>query len=85
MAGRDLNTRTFVEAMSKITDFPGGYSPVLSYGPDKFFGPTDYQVVSLHTNQPPSSLVPHTAGPPPSRGRLLARRADVETPPDAFR
>ena len=28
-AGRDLNRRTFVEAMSKIRDYPGGYSPVL--------------------------------------------------------
>ena len=33
MAGKDLNRRTFVEAMSHITNFPGGYSPVLSYGP----------------------------------------------------
>ena len=41
--------------MSKITDFPGGYSPVLSYGPDKFYGPTQYQVVRLHINSPPSS------------------------------
>ena len=55
MAGKNLSTRTFVEAMSKITDFPGGYSPVLSYSPHKFYGPTAYQVVSLHTNKPPSS------------------------------
>ena len=34
MAGKDLNRRTFVEAMSHITNFPGGYSPVLSYGPE---------------------------------------------------
>jgi hypothetical protein len=54
MAGRNLNARTFVEAMSRITEFPGGYSPVLSYGSDKFYGPTEYQVVSLHTNDPPS-------------------------------
>jgi hypothetical protein len=56
MAGRDLNRRTFVEAMSKVSNFPGGYSPVLSYGPDKFFGPTQYQVVSLHYNHPPSAM-----------------------------
>ena len=55
-AGKDLNRRTFVEAMSKITDFPGGYAPVFSFGPGKFYGPTEYQVVSLHTNQPPSAL-----------------------------
>ena len=38
-AGPDLNRRTFVTAMSKITDFPGTYTPVLSYGPDKRYGP----------------------------------------------
>jgi hypothetical protein len=54
-AGRDLNRRTFVEAMSKIRDYPGGYSPVFSFGPDKFSGPTEYRVVALHNNTPPSS------------------------------
>jgi hypothetical protein len=56
MAGKDLNRRTFVEAMSRITNFPGGYSPVLSYGPDKFSGPTQYRVVEVHDNHPPTSL-----------------------------
>ena len=54
-AGPDLNRRTFVTAMSKITDFPGTYSPVLSYGPDKHYGPTKYQVVRLHINSPVST------------------------------
>lgn len=54
-AGPDLNRRTFVTAMSKITNFPGTYSPVLSYGPDKHYGPTQYQIVKLHNNVPPSS------------------------------
>jgi hypothetical protein len=54
-AGPDLNRRTFVTAMSKITDFPGANTPVLSYGPDKRYGPTEYQVVQLHINSPPSS------------------------------
>ena len=54
-AGPDLNRRTFVTAMSKITNFPGTYSPVLSYGPDKRYGPTQYQVVRLHINSPASS------------------------------
>ena len=53
-AGPDLNRRTFVEAMATIQGFPGTYSPVLSYGPDKFSGPTEYQVVELHNNVPPS-------------------------------
>jgi hypothetical protein len=54
-AGSDLNRRTFVEAMSKIKNFPGGISPVLSYGPNKFYGPTKYQVVEIHNNTPTSS------------------------------
>ncbi|MGP8058191.1 MAG: ABC transporter substrate-binding protein [Acidimicrobiales bacterium] len=54
-AGSDLNRRTFVEAMSKIQNFPGGFTPVLSYGPNKYYGPTQYQVVELHNNVPPSS------------------------------
>ncbi|MGH9072401.1 MAG: ABC transporter substrate-binding protein, partial [Acidimicrobiales bacterium] len=43
-AGPNLNRRSFVEAMSTITDYPGTYSPTLTYGPDKFYGPTQYQV-----------------------------------------
>jgi hypothetical protein len=54
-AGPDLNRRSFVTAMSKITNFPGTYSPILSYGPNKRYGPTQYQVVKLHNNVPPSS------------------------------
>lgn len=53
-AGPDLNRRTFVEAMSRIKDFPGGYSPVLSFSPDKYYGPTQYQVVEIHNNVPPT-------------------------------
>jgi hypothetical protein len=54
-AGPHLDRRTFVEAMARITDFPGGYSPVLSYGPDTFSGPSQFRVVRLHNNVPPSS------------------------------
>ena len=54
-AGRDLNRRTFVTAMSKLTLRPGTITPVLSYGPDKRYGPTEYQVVRLHINPPASS------------------------------
>ncbi len=54
-AGRNLDRRTFDAAMTTIANFPGGYSPTLSYGPDKFYGPTQYRVVRLHTNSPPSS------------------------------
>jgi hypothetical protein len=54
-AGSDLNRRTFVTALSKITDFPGTSTPILSFGPDKRYGPTEYKVVKLHNNVPPSS------------------------------
>ena len=68
MAGKDLNRRTFVEAMSRITDFPGGYSPVLSYGPDKFSGPTEYRVVEVHDNHPPTSQCKRGPAPAPAAG-----------------
>jgi hypothetical protein len=54
-AGPDLNRRTFVTAMSKITNYPGTLSPVWSFGPNKMYGPTQYQVVKIHNNVPPSS------------------------------
>ncbi len=54
-AGPDLNRRTFVTAMSNITDYPGAWTPTLSFGPDKYYGPTEYQVVRLHVNSPVSS------------------------------
>ncbi len=54
-AGKDLNRRTFVEAMSTIKNYPGGSSPLLTFGPDKFSGPSEYQVVSLHVNKPPTA------------------------------
>jgi hypothetical protein len=68
MAGKDLNRRTFVEAMSKIKSYPGGDSPILSFGPAKFFGPTQYQVVSLHDNKPPSSQCRLPLGTLPPQG-----------------
>ena len=64
-AGRDLNRRTFVTAMSKIRNFPGTWSPILSYGPDKRYGPTSYHVVKLRVNSPPSPLCKSGAGKPP--------------------
>src|SRR5580698_7250192 len=55
-AGPNLNRRTFVTAMSKITNYPGTLSPVWSFGPTKFYGPTQYQVVEVHNNVPQSKL-----------------------------
>ncbi|HEX3796386.1 MAG TPA: ABC transporter substrate-binding protein [Acidimicrobiales bacterium] len=54
-AGSHLTRRSFVTAMSKITNFAGSYSPTWSFGPHKMYGPTQYQVVKLHNNVPPSS------------------------------
>jgi hypothetical protein len=67
-AGPHLDRRTFVEAMARISNFPGGYSPTLSYGPDRFSGPTEYRVVRLHTNQPPSSQCKTPMGHLPPEG-----------------
>ena len=68
LAGKDLNRRTFVEAMSRVTNFPGGYSPVLTYGPDKFYGPTEYRVVEVHDNHPPTSQCKRGKPPAPAAG-----------------
>ncbi len=54
-AGPDLNRRTFVTALSKVTNFPGTSTPILSFGPNKHYGPTLYKIVKLHNNVPPSS------------------------------
>ena len=54
-AGKNLNRRTFVTALSKVKNFPGTVTPVLSFGPDKRYGPTLYKIVKLRNNVPPSS------------------------------
>jgi hypothetical protein len=64
-AGKNLNRRTFVEAMSRIKNYPGGYSTTFSFGPDKFYGPSEYQVVKLRVNSPPSPLCKGRPGKPP--------------------
>lgn len=51
-AGRHLTRRSFVEAMARVTDYPGTLSPILTYGPDKFDGPVEYRVVRIHNNDP---------------------------------
>ena len=68
-AGKNLNRRTFVTALSNVKNFPGGYSPILSFGPDKFFGPTEYQVVRLHDNTHPSAQCRLPIGTLPTQGR----------------
>jgi len=54
-AGRDLTRRSFVKAMATIKTFQGTFSPTLSFGPGKYAGPNQYQVVKLHNNVPASS------------------------------
>jgi hypothetical protein len=54
-AGPQLNRRTFVTALSNIKSFPGGLSPLWSFGPHKMYGPNTYTVVKVHNNVPPSS------------------------------
>ena len=54
-AAATLNRRTFVQSMAKIQNFPGTYTPTLSYSPTKYYGPVDYRVVKVHTNNPPTS------------------------------
>jgi hypothetical protein len=64
-AGPHLDRRTFVQSMSRIQNFPGTYTPNLSFGPNKYAGPTEYQVVELYNNDPPSPLcVPTYTGKP---------------------
>ena len=55
-AGPDLDRRSFVQAMASITGYSGTVTPTLSYGPTKFAGPVQYQVVEIHNNVPPSPL-----------------------------
>ncbi len=54
-AGPTLDRRTFVQSMAKVTDFPGTYTPTLSYSPTKYYGPVEYRVVKVHNNNPPST------------------------------
>ena len=62
--------------MSRITNFPGGYSPVFSFGPDKFSGPTEYQVVALHNNVTAIERLQHSDGTTSAPGAMLGHGAD---------
>ncbi len=69
-AGPQLNRRTFVTALSKVKNFQGTTTPVLSFSATKHYGPTQYKIVRLHNNVPPSSRLPaHVTGQGP--GHLL--------------
>ena len=45
LAGPTLNRRTFIEALGRIKNFDGELTPVLTFGPDKHAGPTEYRTV----------------------------------------
>jgi len=59
-AGPNLNRRTFVQAMASVQGFDGTWYPTLTYGPTKFAGPSQYEVVRLHTNDPNANACPLT-------------------------
>jgi len=59
-AGPDLNRRTFVQAMAQVTGFDGTWYPSLTYGPSKYYGATQFEVVRLHTNDPHNNACPLT-------------------------
>ena len=48
-------------------------SPIWSFGPDKMYGPTQYQVVKIHNNVPPSSQCVLKTNHKP-QGHVLGRR-----------
>jgi hypothetical protein len=48
VAGPNLNRRSFVTAMLKVHRFPGTNTPLLTFGREKFSGPTSYRTVVLH-------------------------------------
>jgi len=59
-AGPNLNRRTFVQAMAQVSGFNGTWYPSLTYGPKKYYGPTQFEVVRLHTNDPHANACPLT-------------------------
>ena len=72
LAGRNLNRRTFVEALGQITNFPTALTPVLTFGPERHAGPIEYRTVrpikngsTTDPNQnhcPPCRPVPNACG-----------------------
>ena len=82
MAGRNLNRRTFVEAMSRITDFPGGNSSRPELRSGQIHGPTEYRVVEVHDNHPPTSQCKRGAPPAPAAGAcwVVVRRTGSRCP-----
>ena len=45
LAGRNLNRRTFIDALGKIQNFDAPLTPVLSFSPDKHAGPVEYRTL----------------------------------------
>ena len=55
-----------------------GFSPTLTYGPNKFYGPTEYRVVKVHDNHPPTSSVSARQASGTGGGCLLGGGAELE-------
>ena len=50
---------------------------MLSYSPTKFYGPTEYQVVKIHNNDPPSLGLHPAEVHQQAAGHVLGERAEV--------
>ena len=71
LAGRNLNRRTFVEALGQIQNFPTALTPTLTFSPTRHAGPIEYRTVRPVTNSPtdpatnrcpPCRPIPHACG-----------------------
>ena len=78
-AGKNLNRRSFVTALSQIKNFPGGYSPLLTYGPTKLYGPTPIPSSQAARELAPEQPVSDAARQPASPGGLLDAGPTLET------
>ncbi len=76
-AGSQLNRRTFVTALSKIKNFPGGLSPVLELRSRQVLRPDD-----VHRGEDPQQRATVVAmrpeDQPQAAGHVLGRRAEGE-------
>ncbi|MEX2268626.1 MAG: ABC transporter substrate-binding protein [Acidimicrobiia bacterium] len=49
-AGKKLNRKTFIKALSGLEDFPVALTEAITFGPNDFSGPSTYRVVSPTAN-----------------------------------
>jgi ABC-type branched-subunit amino acid transport system substrate-binding protein len=65
LAGRNLNRRTFVQALGKVQNLPTAVTPALTFSPTRYAGPVEYRTVRPVKN--PSTTDPATNICPPCR------------------